>query len=61
MMRPGLHRRLKTLEDRLPGPSVRQKSFLPEWLVEELKEQGVRFDDFWQPGIQVGTGETVNA
>ena len=42
MMRPGLHRRLKTLEDRIPDPSVRQKSFLPEWLVEELKEQGVR-------------------
>ena len=54
MMRPGLHWRLKTLEDRLPDPSVAQKSFLPEWLVEELKEQGVRFDDFGSPEFQSG-------
>lgn len=59
MTRPGLHRRLKTLEERLPDPSVPQKSFLPEWLVEELKEQGVRFDDFGSPDFK--SGETVNA
>ena len=59
MMRPGLHRRLKTLEDRIPDPSVRQKSFLPEWLVEELKEQGVRFDDVGSQYFKLG--ETVNA
>ena len=59
MMRPGLHRRLKTLEDRIPAPSVRQKAFLPEWLVEELKEQGVRFDDFGSQYFK--SGEAVNA
>ena len=54
MMRPELHRRLKTLEERLPDPSVRQKSFLPEWLVEELKEQGVRFENFGSPDFKPG-------
>ena len=54
MMMPGLHRRLKALEERLPDPFVSQKSFLPEWLVEELKQQSVRFDDFGRPAFQPG-------
>ena len=59
MMRLGLHRSLKTLEDRIPHPSVRQKSFLPEWLVENFKEQGVRFDNFVSQYFK--SGESVNA
>ena len=59
MMRPGLHRRLKTLADRMPDALVRQKSFLPEWLVAELKEQGVRFDNFGSQYFK--SGESVNA
>lgn len=56
MMKSGLHRRLKTLEDGIPDPSLRQKSFLPEWLVEELKEQGVRFDNFGSPDFKSEQG-----
>lgn len=36
-----LSRRLKMIERRLPGPSQPIKTIVPEWLVEELRAQGI--------------------
>jgi hypothetical protein len=43
-MRQGLHLRLKALEKRLPDETKPHKALLPEWLMEDLRQQGVRFD-----------------
>ena len=43
-MRQRLHLRLKALEMRLPDETKPHKAPLPEWLMEDLRQQGVRFD-----------------
>ena len=43
-MRQRLNLRLKALEKRLPDETKPQKALLPEWLMEDLRQQGVRFD-----------------
>jgi hypothetical protein len=43
-MRQRLHLRLKALEARLPDETSPHKALLPEWLMEDLRQQGVRFD-----------------
>ena len=42
-MHQRLHLRLKALEKCLPDES-KHKALLPEWLMEDLRQQGVRFD-----------------
>ena len=43
-MRQRLNSRLKALEKRLPDETKQHKALLPEWLVEDLRQQGIRFD-----------------
>ena len=43
-MHQRLHLRLKALEMRLPDETKPHKALLPEWLMEDLRQQGVRFD-----------------
>ena len=43
-MRHRLHLRLKALEKWLPDETKPHKALLPEWLMEDLRQQGVRFD-----------------
>ena len=43
-MRHRLHLRLKALEKWLPDETKPPKAPLPEWLMEELRQQGIRFD-----------------
>jgi hypothetical protein len=44
-----LHSRLKALEKRLPDETKPHKAFLPEWLMEDLRHQGIRFDASGRP------------
>ena len=44
-----LHLRLKALEMRLPDETKPHKALLPEWLMEDLRQQGVRFDASGRP------------
>ena len=39
-----LHLRLKALEKWLPDETTPHKTLLPEWLMEDLRQQGIRFD-----------------
>ena len=39
-----LHLRLKALEKWLPDETKPRKALLPEWLMEDLRQQGIRFD-----------------
>jgi hypothetical protein len=48
-MRQRLNLRLKALEKCLPDDTKPHKAPLPEWLVEELRQQGIRFDAFGLP------------
>jgi hypothetical protein len=48
-MRHRLHLRLKALEKWLPDESKPHKALLPEWLVEDLRQQGIRFDASGRP------------
>ena len=48
-MRERLNLRLKTLEERLPDQTKPHKTLLPEWLMEDLRQQGVRFDASGRP------------
>jgi hypothetical protein len=48
-MRQRLNLRLKALEKRLPDETKPHKALLPEWLVEDLRQQGIRFDAFGLP------------
>jgi hypothetical protein len=48
-MRERLHLRLKALEKWLPDETKPRKAFLPEWLTEDLRQQGVRFDASGRP------------
>jgi hypothetical protein len=48
-MHQGLHLRLKALEKRLPDETKPHKALLPEWLMEDLRQQGVRFDASGRP------------
>ena len=43
-MRQRLNSRLKALEELLPDGTNPHKALLPEWLVEDLRQQGIRFD-----------------
>jgi hypothetical protein len=43
-MRHRLNLRLKALEKWLPDETKPRKALLPEWLTEDLRQQGVRFD-----------------
>ena len=44
-----LNLRLKALEERLPDETKPRKALLPEWLMEDLRQQGVRFDASGRP------------
>ena len=44
-----LNLRLKALEKRLPDETQSHKALLPEWLMEDLRQQGIRFDASEQP------------
>jgi hypothetical protein len=48
-MHQRLHLRLKALEERLPDETKPRKALLPEWLMEDLRQQGVRFDASGRP------------
>jgi hypothetical protein len=48
-MRHRLHLRLKALEKWLPDETKQHKALLPEWLVEDLRQQGIRFDASGRP------------
>jgi hypothetical protein len=43
-MRHRLYLRLKALEKWLPDETKPHKALLPEWLMEDLRQQGIRFD-----------------
>ena len=43
-MRYRLQWRLRALEARIPPPTGPPKALLPEWLMEDLRQQGIRFD-----------------
>jgi hypothetical protein len=43
-MHQRLNLRLKALEKRLPDETKPHKALLPEWLVKDLRQQGIRFD-----------------
>ena len=43
-MRHRLNLRLKALEKWLPGETKPPKALLPEWLTEDLRQKGIRFD-----------------
>ena len=43
-MHQRLNLRLKALEKRLPDETKPHKALLPEWLMEDLRQQGIRFD-----------------
>ena len=36
--------RVKALEQRLPDEAGATKTVIPEWLIEELRNQGIRFN-----------------
>ena len=44
-----LHLRLKALGKWLPDGSKPHKALLPEWLMEDLRQQGIRFDASGRP------------
>ena len=48
-MRQRLHLRLKALEKWLPDETKPHKALLPEWLMEDLRQQGIRFDASGRP------------
>ena len=48
-MHQRLNLRLKALEKRLPDGSKPPKALLPEWLMEDLRQQGIRFDASGRP------------
>jgi hypothetical protein len=48
-MHQRLNLRLKALEMRLPDQAKPRKALLPEWLMEDLRQQGVRFDASGRP------------
>jgi hypothetical protein len=48
-MRQRLHLRLKALEKWLPDETKPHKALLPEWLMEDLQQQGIRFDALGRP------------
>jgi hypothetical protein len=45
-MRQRLNLRLKALEKWLPDETKPHKALLPEWLMEDLRQQGIRFDAY---------------
>jgi hypothetical protein len=48
-MRHRLNSRLKALEKWLPDETKPHKTLLPEWLMEDLRQQGIRFDASGRP------------
>ena len=48
-MHQRLNLRLKALEERLPDETKPHKALLPEWLMEDLRQQGIRFDASGRP------------
>ena len=48
-MHQRLNLRLKTLEKWLPDETQSHKALLPEWLVDDLRQQGIRFDALGRP------------
>jgi hypothetical protein len=49
-MRHRLYLRLKALEKWQPDETKPHKALLPEWLTEDLRQQGIRFDASGRPG-----------
>ena len=43
--------RVKALEERLPDEAGATKTVIPEWLIEELRKQGFRFDASGRPDM----------
>ena len=43
-MQQRLYWRLKALEERVPDETKPHKALLPEWLIEDLRQQGIQFD-----------------
>jgi hypothetical protein len=48
-MRQRLYLRLKALEKWLPDETKPHKALLPEWLMEDFRQQGIRFDASGRP------------
>jgi hypothetical protein len=48
-MHQRLNLRLKALEKWLPDETKLHKALLPEWLMEDLRQQGIRFDASGRP------------
>ena len=57
-MHQRLNLRLKALEKLLPDETKSHKALLPEWLVDEFRQQGIRFDAIGLPE-QRSIAETV--
>ena len=61
-MRKELILRVKALEQRLPHDAGAKKTVIPEWLEEELRKQGFRFDASGRPDMtSVSAGPVDNA
>ena len=48
-MHQRLNLRLKALEKWLPDETKPHKALLPEWLMEDLRQEGIRFDASGRP------------
>ena len=49
----GLESRVRALEERAPDPTKPLKAIVPEWLIEDLEAEGIRFDPTHQRIISV--------
>ena len=61
-VRQRLNLRLKALEEWLPDRTKPHKALLPEWLMEDLRQQGIRFDASGRPeksSIEVKTEQQI--
>jgi hypothetical protein len=52
-MRSGILRRIRLLEARLPENTTPAKKILPEWLIEDLADQGIPCDEVGMPDWEV--------
>ena len=59
-MRRELIFRIKALEQRLPDEAAATKTVIPEWLIEELRKQGFRFDASGRPDMTSVSARSVD-
>jgi hypothetical protein len=59
-MQKQLQLRVKALEQLLPHDAGATKTVLPEWLIEELRKQGFRFDASGRPDMTSASVELID-